>query len=204
MRSQRDIDIEKAYNLLKKYGLSKGRIRHCEMVAKLAREYARRINEFTELNIDLDFVYIGALLHDIGRGYVIHDEKKSFIDNQTLMHIYKEPDMHMFIGGKILRNEGFEEYARMAERHGFAKEAAISYGKPGNYEPEIIEEKIITIADLSVIGFEMKTITKRLECLRDTFIERELFQRLKHLEDAEPRIKEYETELIDLGAIDEY
>lgn len=201
MYSQRDVSIKGAYKLLRKYGLSEDRIKHCRKVAKLAKKYAKKLKELGH-DIDLNFIYIGALLHDIGRGYVIHDEREDFIENQTLMHIYNEPDMHMFIGGKILRNEGLEQYARIAERHGFAKEAAITYGKPSNYEPETIEEKIITLADLSVIGFGIKTVDERLECLKETFTKRKLFWRLKHLEDAKPRIKEYEMELMILEVIE--
>lgn len=206
MYPQRNITVDEAYGLLKKYRVSERRIRHSEEVAKLARKYAKRINEKSGFNIDLNFVYIGALLHDIGRGYVIHvqkDEKKYFMDNQILLRIYNEPDMHMFIGGKILRNEDLEEFAKIAERHGLAKEAAITYDKPGEFEPEKKIEKIITIADMKLVELEEKSVDERIECLRRVFTKNDLFVKLKHLEDAIPRIKGYEMELMGWGAFEE-
>jgi hypothetical protein len=208
-----EITVEQAYILLKKYNVSERRVKHSEEVARLAREYARKISETTGITIDLDFIHTAGLLHDIGRGYIIkitdddseeegnNEKEKKFKKDQTSKQIYDEPDMHMFIGEKILRDEGLEKYARIAERHGFAKEAAVTYGKPGVYEPETIEEKIITIADLNVVKRGIITVDERFECLRNTFTERKLLWRLKHLEDAEPRIKDYEMELMILGAM---
>ncbi|MGF3522719.1 MAG: HDIG domain-containing metalloprotein, partial [Candidatus Bathyarchaeia archaeon] len=57
---------EEALRLLRKNRCSKNVIAHCEAVAKLARETAE-ICKKKGLNVDVDLVEIGALLHDVGR-----------------------------------------------------------------------------------------------------------------------------------------
>jgi len=46
---------------------------------------------------------------------------------------------HGLIGGNLLRQEGYERHARVAERH-------TGTGLPG-YEPETLEEQIVCYAD---------------------------------------------------------
>ena len=97
--------------LLKKYcagndDLLKILISHGESVAGKALEIARKHPEW---NIDLKFLEEAALLHDIG---VVRC-------NAPGIHCYgTEPYIcHGILGAEILRAEGLEEHAKIAERH---------------------------------------------------------------------------------------
>lgn len=126
---------------------------------------------------NLEFIASSALLHDIGR------YKKTKID------------MHMFVGKKELERLGYPYHARVAGVHGLAKEAAETYHIPGDYEPRIIEEKLVVLADFSVIGSRGVTVNQRFDCLSKTFSDRGLEKRLYHLEKSRPRVKKLEEEL---------
>jgi len=61
-----------ALDLLRKSGCSSKVIEHCQAVAAYAREIAMDIRisaleKKAQVKIDIDLVYIGGLLHDIGR-----------------------------------------------------------------------------------------------------------------------------------------
>ena len=82
---------------------------------------------------------IGALLHDIGRFKYPPGTKDAIL--------------HGVEGGKILRELGYEIYARICERHigvGITKEDILAQGLPlplKDYVPETKEEIIIAYAD---------------------------------------------------------
>jgi len=61
-----------------KYGLPENVRRHCMKVAEIAERIARRMIE-RGVNVDLDAVIKGALLHDIGRA-VTHEPFKHFVE----------------------------------------------------------------------------------------------------------------------------
>ncbi len=98
-----------------------------------------------ELRADENFVFEGAMLHDIG------------ICRTYAPEIYcygTEPYLrHGFWGGQMLRAIGLEQHACVAERHtgtGLSDEAIRARGinlPPGIYMPQSIEEKIICYAD---------------------------------------------------------
>ncbi len=119
-----------------KYNLSDDVRRHCKRVAELALKIAKNVKN---KNIDLNAVYIGALLHDIGRA-ITHD-----------------PFLHFIKSGEILRKEGFDEkIVKIAERHfsaGLKANEAKKLGLPAkDYMPETLEEKIVSFADNLVFG----------------------------------------------------
>lgn len=121
-----------AIELLKKAGCVKGVIMHCTTVSRNSIEIARRIKE-NGYEIDVHFVEIASLLHDIGRS------KTHGI-------------FHGVEGARILRGYGIEEkFAKVCERHmgaGLTAEDAALLGlPPGNYLPQTIEEKVIAHAD---------------------------------------------------------
>lgn len=125
---------EEAINLLKFCGCSENLIKHCKAVSKKAVEIAKKISE-NGINVDINLVEIGGLLHDIGRS------KTHGI-------------MHGIEGAKILKD--YPELARICERHigaGITKEEAVALGL-GNkdYIPETLEEKIIAHADNLISG----------------------------------------------------
>lgn len=116
-----------------KYGLPEKVRRHCNKVSEVAQEIARKSGA------DIGIVREGALLHDIGRA-VTHD-----------------PFYHFIASGKVLRKEGCDErIARIAERHfasGMTEEEAKEFNLPtGDYMPQTLEEKIVSLADNIVFG----------------------------------------------------
>lgn len=98
-----------------------------------------------EWNIDPQFVYEAAMLHDIGCVRV----------NAPAIHcLGNEPYIrHGLMGGEILRSEGLESHARVAERHtgtGLTAEEIQRQNLPlplQDFTPERIEEEIICYAD---------------------------------------------------------
>ncbi|MBN1801166.1 MAG: HDIG domain-containing protein [Candidatus Lokiarchaeota archaeon] len=119
---------------------------HSHAVAKKALEIAKQISKI-ELNIEL--IEIGALLHDIGR---------------TRTHGFD----HGIEGGKILKKRGFpESVARICERHilgGLDKDDAREVGLPiKNYLPETMEEKIVCLADKYMTGKKEVTVEERFK-----------------------------------------
>lgn len=98
-----------------------------------------------EWNIDRQFIYEAAMLHDIGCVRV----------NEPAIHcLGNEPYIrHGLMGGEILRAEGLEAHARVAERHtgtGLTAEEIQRQNLPLpllDFTPERIEEEIICYAD---------------------------------------------------------
>ena len=115
---------------------------HSEMVAHKALAVA----EAAKLNIDREFVYNAAMLHDIG----------IFRCNAPGIYCYGDEIYirHGLIGGDILRKEGVDEsYARVCERHtgsGLTAKEIAETGMPLPHMdllPETLEEKLICYAD---------------------------------------------------------
>ncbi len=91
-----------------------------------------------ELEVDLDLVKTGAILHDVGRS------KTHGID-------------HAIVGAEILENRGFpQEVVNIVERHigaGITKEEAILLGlPPKDYMPITLEEKLVSHSDNLIHG----------------------------------------------------
>ena len=79
---------------------------HSKLVAEKALKLAQA---HPELNIDSDFVYEAAMLHDIGV-YLTHAP--------SIYCTGKEPYIrHGIIGAELLRNEGYPKHALVCERH---------------------------------------------------------------------------------------
>lgn len=114
---------------------------HSEMVARKALECADR----RHLDVDRDFVYNAAMLHDIG---IISCDAPGILCHGTEPYI-----RHGIIGAEMLRKEGLEKYARVCERHtgsGLTAEEIKKEGLPLphlDFLPETMEEKLICYAD---------------------------------------------------------
>ncbi len=115
---------------------------HSEMVAQKAIKVA----EEAKLDIDKDFVYDAAMLHDIG----------IFRCNASGIYCYgDEPYIrHGIIGASLLRQDGVDEsYARVCECHTGAGLTAKEIAETGlplphmDFLPETLEEKLICYAD---------------------------------------------------------
>ncbi|MHA1728161.1 MAG: HDIG domain-containing metalloprotein [Promethearchaeota archaeon] len=118
--------------------------RHSMAVSKKGAKIAAKIKN---INVNINLVKIGGMLHDIGRS------KSHGFD-------------HAVSGGKIIRKYRFsEQLARIAETHILggltAKEAEKLDLQPKNYLPETIEEKIVCLADKYYIGTKKVTIEER-------------------------------------------
>lgn len=102
-------------------------------------------NRHPELNLDRDFLYEAAMLHDIG---IIRCNAPSIYCNGPEHYI-----CHGIEGGKILRNEGLPRHARVAERHtgtGLTPEAIMKQQLPlplQDFSPETLEEQVVCYAD---------------------------------------------------------
>jgi uncharacterized protein len=123
---------EQALQLLRESRCPVKVIKHCRAVAKLALETAEACRE-KGLNVDLELVEIGALLHDIGR---------------SRTHTVQ----HAIAGAEIAESAGLPEpVVSIIERHiggGITASEAEKLGWPeGVYVPVTLEEKIVSYAD---------------------------------------------------------
>ncbi|MEM2896336.1 MAG: HDIG domain-containing protein [Candidatus Bathyarchaeia archaeon] len=130
-------NCNEAIDFLKKVGCQPQVIKHSEKVKDVAVEIAKACIK-NGINLNLDLIKAGALLHDIGRS-LTHDVK------------------HGFYGGVIAKAFNFpEELVRIIERHvgaGIPKSETHQLGLPRrDFVPSTIEEKIVSYADKLVIG----------------------------------------------------
>ena len=111
---------------------------HSKLVAEKALKLAQA---HPELNIDSDFVYEAAMLHDIGV-YLTHAP--------SIYCTGEEPYIrHGIIGAELLRNEGYPKHALVCERHtgtGLTVDDIISQNLPLPHRdmcPISLEEKLV-------------------------------------------------------------
>jgi uncharacterized protein len=123
---------EQALQLLRESNCSPKVIKHCKAVAELALETAEKCRE-NGLNVNLELVEIGALLHDIGRSktHSVH---------------------HAVVGAEILTAASLPEpVISIVKRHvggGITPSEAKQLGWPKDvYAPVTLEEKIVSHAD---------------------------------------------------------
>ena len=117
-------------------------VKHSTQVANRALKIAEA---HKELPLNKDFIFQAAMLHDVG----------IFLTDAPAIHCYgtKPYLLHGYLGGQLMRKEGYEDIARVCERHtgtGLTAETIESMQLPlpkGDYCPETLEEKIICYAD---------------------------------------------------------
>ncbi len=136
-----------ALEILIQAGCSKRVIDHSKAVSQLSVKLAK-VFQVRGINIDLQLVEIGGLLHDIGRS------KTHTVD-------------HGSVGGKAARLLGLpQSIIRIIERHvggGIPKEEARQLGWPSkDYLPETWEEKIVCYADKRVEGLRVVSIQRAM------------------------------------------
>ena len=142
---------EEALKLLKETGCSPKVIAHCKAVSKIAVETARVCRK-KGLNVDVDLVEIGGLLHDIGRS-------KTHSVN------------HVIEGAHLAKKQGLPDpVIAIIERHmggGITKIEAEELGWPeGSYMPKSIEQKIVSYADKLVVTSKREHIESTINKLR--------------------------------------
>ena len=119
------------------------------LLLKHSRQVADRCllicDRHPELRLDREFLEEAAMLHDIGIRWC---NAPSICCNGTEPYI-----RHGLIGGELLRKEGWERHARVAERHtgtGLTSSQIVSQQLPlpaADYIPEELEEKVVCYAD---------------------------------------------------------
>ena len=139
---------DQALRFLRQSGCPKNVVKHCEVVAKLAVEIAEACQR-REIDVDLQTVEIGALLHDIGRSktHSVH---------------------HAVVGAKIAESLGLPEpVLTIIKRHvggGITAREAKKLGWPKDiYVPQTLEEKIVSYADKLIEGSRRVPIEKTIE-----------------------------------------
>lgn len=139
---------EQALQFLRKSGCRENVIQHCEAVTELALEIAKTCRK-RGLNVNLELVEVGALLHDIGRAktHSVH---------------------HAVIGAQMAKNLGLPKpIISIIKRHvggGITAKEARKLGWPKDiYIPQTLEEKIITYADKLIEGSKKVPIEKTIE-----------------------------------------
>ena len=117
-------------------------IEHSEAVADLA---VRIVDAHPELGADRQFVYEGAMLHDIG---IIKTDAAGIHCHGDKPYI-----CHGTLGAEMLRSLGLDRHALVCERHtgaGLSREDIVNQNLPIPHKdllPVSIEEQIICYAD---------------------------------------------------------
>ena len=145
-----------AIELLKKYSTNEKSfdsvLAHSLAVERSSIILARDIEE-THPSIDYHLLSTGSILHDIGRFTCVPKTPNSI--------------QHGVIGAEILRKEGLEKLARIAETHigsGLDAKNAEQLGLPKrDMNPTTLEEKIICLADSLVFGTRITSIDEVLK-----------------------------------------
>ena len=115
---------------------------HSRSVADKALEIAGR---HPELGLDRDFLYEGAMLHDIGVFLTDADSIFCFGDKPYICHGY--------LGADLMRAEGYPRHALVCERHtgaGLSLEQILAQDLPVPHRdmvPVSMEEQVICFSD---------------------------------------------------------
>ncbi|MFZ3382998.1 MAG: TIGR00295 family protein [Candidatus Methanoperedens sp.] len=159
---------KEAVDLLIRSGCSADVIEHCKAVADYAKKIAMNIRDNSTrkghpIQIDIEAVFTGALLHDIGRS------KTHGIG-------------HAVAGAGIAVENGLDDkLVKIIERHigaGIPKQEAQGLGLPEkDYVPVTIEEKIVAHADNLIFGKEIGTMDELILNLRKKKLDERVIQR---------------------------
>ncbi|MEM3578892.1 MAG: TIGR00295 family protein [Candidatus Bathyarchaeia archaeon] len=139
---------EQALIFLRESGCSRNVVKHCEAVADLAVEIAKKCME-KGLAVNLELVEMGALLHDIGRA-----KTHSVHHALTGAQIAKALSLPEPIIAIIKRHVGGGITAEEAKKLGWPKDV---------YTPQTLEEKIVAYADKLIEGSKRVSIEETIE-----------------------------------------
>ena len=142
---------ERALQLLFENGCSVQVVNHCRAVAELALETAERLKQ-KGLDVDVELVEVGALLHDIGRSrtHSVH---------------------HVIEGIAIARQAGLpDSVVAIIRRHvggGISVDEAKALDWPNgdSYVPVTLEEKIVSYADKLIENGKRVPVNRVIEQL---------------------------------------
>jgi uncharacterized protein len=166
------LNENEAIELLRKSGCSPDVIEHCKTVASYAREIALDIRNCAQkrgdhVMIDIDLVFAGGLLHDIGRS-----------KTHGIFHAVE--------GARIAVDNGLDKkLVNIIERHigaGIPEGEAVGLGLPAkDYMPLTIEEKIVAHADNLVYGARVENIDELVARLRKKDLDEKIIRRIIEL-----------------------
>lgn len=139
-----------ALNLLRKTGCSRKVVEHCVRVSQFAVQIAKSCRK-KGIDVNVEMVRIGALLHDIGRA------RTHTVD-------------HGIIGAQIARELRLpNSLVKIIENHvgsGIDENEARKLGWPiKSYIPESLEERIVAYADKLIAGTIRMPINAALDRL---------------------------------------
>ena len=115
---------------------------HSRLVAEKALQLAKA---HPELNLDLDFVYEAAMLHDIGV-FLTHAPSIYCMGDKPYI-------CHGILGAELMRADGYPRHALVCERHtgtGLTVDDIIAQNLPLPHRdlcPVSLEEKLFCLAD---------------------------------------------------------
>ena len=115
---------------------------HSRLVAEKALQLAKA---HPELNLDLDFVYEVAMLHDIGV-FLTHAPSIYCMGDKPYI-------CHGILGAELMRADGYPRHALVCERHtgtGLTVDDIIAQNLPLPHRdlcPVTLEEKLVCLAD---------------------------------------------------------
>jgi uncharacterized protein len=170
--SKRLPNREQAIKLLIENNCPPTVINHCQVVADFASEIAHKMRA-RGLQVNLELVEAGAILHDIGRS------KTHKID-------------HSLVGSQIAKKLGLpQEVVDIVKRHagaGITDQEAAWLGWPKDvYIPQTWEEKIVCYADKRIDHGKVVPIENEIDRLRD-----------KGLVEAAERVRKLHNDITDL------
>ncbi len=152
------LSLEDAYILLEKEFVPEHIIKHSEKVALVSLFLGCFLKEAGE-NIDLQYLVVGALLHDIKK----YESILTGID-------------HALLGYQILKKMGYEKIANIIKAH-------IRLDQNPSKTP-ITEEELVHYADKRVMHEKIVTLKERFEDLKNRYGKnKEILSRLQLLED---------------------
>lgn len=130
--------------LLEKYDAQPPVVAHSKVVASAAKAIAEKLVE-KGVKVDVKLVFAAALLHDIAKLEKDGEGK------------WRPRHDHARAGAQILRKEGLQEIALIAERH---------VAEPGDEAPESWEELCVFYADKRVEWDKLVSIRERFDALK--------------------------------------
>ena len=158
-----------ARKILSNYGGKARWVNHCIAVADLADHLAPIIGKHHD--IDADFLWSAALLHDIGR------------------HVTHDPVRHGVAGYNLMMELGHPEVAFVCASHvlfGLKADEAVQFGLPQkDFFPQKIEEMLVALIDYLIEFDKPTTLQARFSSLRERNADnRFFFSRLERAEKA--------------------
>jgi putative nucleotidyltransferase with HDIG domain len=158
-----------ARQILSEYGGKAMWVNHCIAVASLADYLAPIIRKHHD--IDADFLWSAALLHDIGR------------------HVTHDPVGHGAAGYNLLMELDHPEEAYVCASHvlfGLTADEAAQFGLPRkNFAPQKMEEKLVALIDYLMEFDKPTTLQSRFSSLRTRNSDNQFFfSRLERAEKA--------------------